>query len=115
VPAPGSPTLPGVHRDICQQFGEVPWDQNGDHLHYNALSLPLQNPEQGFSAQFVYTLSKANNEYDDRPERKQLALNPFNFRTDTDRRRPISGTALSSAGIFDPADYLPSLAGWKSL
>jgi len=53
-----------LHRTICQQFGEVPWDQNAITCTTTRSSLPLQIHEQAILAQFVLYLSKANNEYE---------------------------------------------------
>ncbi len=116
APAPGSQLCQRFTETICQQFGEVPWDQNGDHLHYNALILAVtKSMSKRFSLNSSYTLSKANNEYDDPTGAgNSLLSNPFNFRADYGPAQTDQRHRFIFSGIFDPSRLPPFFGkGWE--
>jgi len=113
---PDAPLCRRFSQAVCSQFGEVPWDQNGDHLHYNALILAVtKTMSKRFSINSSYTLSKAQNEYDDPTGAgNSLLSNPFNFKADygpaqTDQRHRVIFSA-----IVDPSRIPPFFGkGWE--
>jgi hypothetical protein len=113
---PGAPLCQMFGQSVCSQFGEVPWDQNGDHLHYNAFVLSVTKiMSQRFSISSSYTYSKANNQYDDSTGAGNTVLSdPFNFKKDygpaqTDQRHRFIFTS-----IVDPSHLPPFFGrGWE--
>jgi hypothetical protein len=113
---PGAPLCQMFGQSVCSQFGEVPWDQNGDRLHYNALILAVSKAmSRRFSINSSYTYSKANNFYDDPTGAGSLLLsNPFNFRADYGPAQTDQRSRIIFSSIIDPSQVPPFFGkGWE--
>jgi len=113
---PGAPLCQMFGQATCSQFGEVPWDQNGDRLHYNAFVLAVtKTMGQRFSLNSSYTYSKANNFYDDSTGAGNTVLsNPFNFRADYGPAQTDQRHRFIFSSIIDPSHIPPFFGkGWE--
>jgi hypothetical protein len=116
APAPNAQLCQRFSNTICEQFGEVPWDQNGDHLHYNALILAItKSMSKRFSLNSSYTLSKANNYYDDPTGAGNSVLSdPFNFKADYGPAQTDQRHRFIFSSVFDPSGLPPFFGkGWE--
>jgi hypothetical protein len=114
--APGAPLCQMFGQSVCSQFGEVPWDQNGDRLHYNAFVLSVtKTMGHRFSLNSSYTYSKANNFYDDSTGAGSTVLsNPFNFRADYGPAQTDQRHRFIFSSIIDPSHLPPFFgSGWE--
>jgi hypothetical protein len=113
---PGAPLCQMFGQSVCSQFGEVPWNQNADHLHYNSFVLSLTKVmSQRFSINSSYTYSKANNQYDDSTGAGNTLLsNPFNFKADYGPAQTDQRHRFIFMSIIDPSRLPPFFGnGWE--
>lgn len=113
---PGAPLCQKFTQAVCSQFGVVPWAQNGDHLHYNALVLALtKSMSKRFSVNSSYTYSKAENQYDDPTGAgNSLLSSPFNLRADYGPAQTDQRHRFIFSGILDPSGLPPFFGkGWE--
>ena len=113
---PGAPLCKMFGQSVCSEFGEVPWDQNGDRLHYNAFVLSVtKTVGQRFSLNSSYTYSKSNDFYDDSTGAGNTVLsNPFNFRADYGPAQTDQRHRFIFSSIIDPSHIPPFFGrGWE--
>jgi len=117
IAAAGSPLCLQFGNSVCRQFGALPFEDNGDTSHYNALVVSVKRAfSKRIQLSTSYTLSKAENLADDSVATEGISpiSNPFNFNAErgpaiTDQRHRF---VLS--GIIDLSHLPPFVGrGWQ--
>ncbi len=116
IAAPQSPLCEQFGNSVCKQFGALPYEDNGNTSHYNALVVSLKKRfSKRIQINTSYTLSKSDNFSDDSVATEGISpvSNPFNYAAErgpaiTDQRH-----RFVFSGILDPSRFPPFFGtGW---
>ena len=117
VAAPGAPLCEMYGNAACQQFGGIPFEDNGDISHYNALVVSLTKTlSHRFQFNTSYTLSKGYNMSDDSVATEGISpvSNPFNYRAEWGPSLYDQRHRFLFNGVINPSGLPPFFGkGWE--